>query len=215
MRADGRGGVRVRRRVSRRRTRLSMIVASIGALPALAACSGSIHPYHDQLADFFTASPTAQQAAPAPPVNSGSGAGQRAPSASEVAATGSPASAAVSTSTNIATVASASAPAPQPSAQQGTVATASAASPPSAAPSDGVHPSESLFDLFKSHPARSAEVSSAPHPPGTYTPASDSGAGATAAASPPAADSGSAPAAMMPYPQQSLGDIFGKKSDAQ
>ena len=53
-------------------------------------------------------------------------------------------------------------------------------------PSDGVHPSVSLVDLFKSDstPARTPGV---PHPPSTYTPVAPSDPGtAPAAATPPA-----------------------------
>ncbi len=118
--------------------------------------------------------------------------------------------------------AAAAAPVPlAPPSSYGAAAAAPAPSPytaptPAAAaqiPSDGVHPSVSLVDLFKSDstPARTPGV---PHPPSTYTPVAPSDPGTAPAAATPPADSDAA-ASAYPYPQQSLSDIFSKKPDAQ
>lgn len=100
---------------------------------------------------------------------------------------------------------------PHPPSTYTPVSTAAAAPAAAAAPSDprdGVYPSVSLVDFFKGS-TNSAPPASTPsanpnalHPPSTYTPAADA---------PPA----NPPASASPYPQQSLFDLFSKKSDGQ
>jgi hypothetical protein len=112
-----------------------------------------------------------------------------------------------------------------PTPQQTAVA-APAAAP--AAPPDanltGVYPSVSLIDAFKSD-SPPAQTSNVPHPPSTYTPVGQpyapppgqpgyGSAPAASAPAPPPANSDPVGSAM-PYPQQSLSDLFSKKSDSQ
>lgn len=195
--ANERRRVRVRRGLTGQgaRPRLLVIVGSIAVLPALAACSGSTNPYHDSLSDFFLASPPPQQAARVPP-----------PPNSSTAAAAQPGFAAASAPATAAPGQPGYAVPPGPA----TAAAAAPAAAPAAPPSDGVHPSVSLVDLFRSDSTPPERTPDVPHAPSTGTPAGPSGS-ATAPASPAPDPAASA----YPYPQQSLIDIFTKKSDAQ
>ncbi len=194
------GCVRGCRRVTGQRmfARRTPLVAVVALLPALAACSS-----------FFSS-----------PSSSPSSSNAAADQSSSAASYRPPATAAPTSQTS-----------PPPNSS-----TANATPPASSAQSEGafagVYPSVSLVDYFKgsTDSSPSTQTAAVPHPPSTYTPAGEpytpaSGqpgeGGASGLPAPQAAGVGAAQpansdaaASAMPYPQESLWDIF-KKSDAQ
>lgn len=89
------------------------------------------------------------------------------------------------------------------------------------------YPKQSLFDLFRG--SSESPPAAVPHPPGTYAPAgqpstpptgqpSNTTPGSVPAGAPPAAPAQTAntdPSDLMPYPKQSLFDLFSNKPAAQ
>jgi hypothetical protein len=214
------------------RRRFTLIAAPLALLPALTACSGFS-------SSGFGGPGPARQTAAVPPSNPAAAVAPE-PALSPAATTGvypSQSLADFFKSDSTPAARTANVPHPPstytaadqpyaPSRSYGAVPTSTLAPtiPPSASPdtsSNGVYPSVSLADYFKSDstPARTANV---PHPPSTYTPvdqpyAPPSGQpvyGSAPAAAPPAAaaaPTNSDPAASgAPYPQQSLWDLFSK-----
>jgi len=100
-------------------------------------------------------------------------------------------------------------------------ATDSPGPPPAHDPREDVYPTVSLIDLFKSEPAPAAagaappRTASVPHAPSSYTPADQPYVQSSAPAAAAAPANSDSAASSLPYPQQSIGDLFRRDAGGQ